>query len=428
LSSTASAAAADISDLGEPRLHRPEPIHDGRAGAHRGSKQVLALDLVEHRQGRGRGDRVPTVGAAETADVHRIHQVGATGDRADREPATERLRARHDVGLHALLDDREPRARTPHPRLDLVGDEDDPIRVTEIGDPLDEPGGRHDEPALALDRLEDHRGDVVLPDVLVHLVERVGERFVGAPVGPAWPPVRVGERQAVDLGGERAHPLLVGHHLRGERHPQQRASVERVVERDDGRPTGRLAGDLHGVLDGLGAGIGEHRLGLAVDRRDRVEPLGELDVGLVGRDVETGVRLELRLPLDGRDHFRCRVAHVQDRDASREVDQPVAVDVFDDRAGRSGRHDRMEVGDARRHRRRAPCEPLLTLGPGYLGDQLALLWDVHGEQCPAPRRPTSGAPPAWSGSFLCTGCRNEPPSNPPEEALVAPFRTIEPWL
>ena len=47
-----------------------------------------------------------------------------------------------------------------------------------------------------------------------------------------------------------------------------------------------FARDLDGVLDGLGAGVREDRLLREVAGRQRVEPLGELDVGLVRRDVE----------------------------------------------------------------------------------------------------------------------------------------------
>ncbi len=85
-----------------------------------------------------------------------------------------------DVGDDALVLDREPPAGTAHPRLDLVGDEHDAVRRGELGEPGDEARRRHDEPTLALDRLDQDRGDVLLADVLVHLVDRVGEAGLGA--------------------------------------------------------------------------------------------------------------------------------------------------------------------------------------------------------------------------------------------------------
>ncbi len=126
-----------------------------------------------------------------------------------------------------------------------------------------------------------------------------------------------------------------------------------------------LPRDLHRVLDGLRAGVREHRLLLVVAGCERVQAFGQLDVGLVRRDVEARVRVELELPLGGRDHLGCRVPDVQHRDARGEVDQPVPVDVFDDRARRAGGHDRMDVRDAARDGgRRAVRTIRATAAPG----------------------------------------------------------------
>ena len=121
-------------------------------------------------------------------------------------------------GTTPLVLDRVPAARAPHAALDLVGDEHDAVLGAEVGQPLEEAGRRDDEPAFALDRLDQHAGDVLLADVLVHLVERVRERLLRAALRAARPPVRVGHRQAVDLRRERPEALLVRHDLRGERH------------------------------------------------------------------------------------------------------------------------------------------------------------------------------------------------------------------
>ena len=240
-----------------------------------------------------------------------------------------------------------------------------PCAAAEVGDAPHEARRRHDEAALALDRLHDHRGDVLLADVLVHLVDRVGERFLGDAIGVAEPAVRIGERQPVDLGGERPHALLVRHHLGGERHREQRASVERVVERDDRAAAGVIPGDLHGVLDGLGARVREHRLLRVLAGGERVQPLGELDVGLVRRDVEARVRVELGLTGDRRDDLGGRVADVQHGDAGGEVDQAVAVDVLDDRARCASGDDGVDRADARAARpRRAGRTTPSTSGRG----------------------------------------------------------------
>ena len=200
-----------------------------------------------------------------------------------------------------------------------------------LGQSGDEPRSRNDEPALTLDRFEDDRGDVAVADVLVDLLAGVCERLVGAPVGAARPAVGVGERQAVDPSANGPMPMLVGHDLPG-RDIASGVRPWNAWSNVTTWTTRRLARDLR-VLDGLGAGVREHRLLGRVAWRERVQAFGQLDVGLVGRDVETGVSVELELSLCCGDHLGRGVTDVQHRDPAGEVDQPVPVDVFDDRAG-----------------------------------------------------------------------------------------------
>src|SRR5439155_25105397 len=98
---------------------------------------------------------------------------------------------------------------------------------------------------------------------------------------------------------------------------------------------------------------------------------------LVGRYMEERVHVELQLSLRGGDDLGRGVSDVQDRDAGGEIDETVAVDVFDDRARRASSDDRMDVRDALRNRRGAALEPLARLGTGDLGGDLALLRDVQ---------------------------------------------------
>ena len=191
------------------------------------------------------------------------------------------------------------------------------------------------------------------------------------------------------------------------------------------RPPGRLARDLDRVLDRLRAGVREHRLRRTVDRRERVQPLGELDVRLVRRHVEARVRVELCLTLDGGDHLGRGVADVQHRDPRREVDQPVAVDVLDDRARRAGGDDRMEVRDPGGDRGGAPREPLRALRARDLGDQLPFLWDVHARKCDVGRRTArrrAGRPDRPRLGLYRMSNPGLPGAH--RRALDAPFRTI----
>src|SRR4029453_18524074 len=88
-----------------------------------------------------------------------------------------------EVGHDVLVLDREPAAGPAHAALDLVGDEHDVVLGAKVDETLDEPRRRDDEAALALDRLEDDRGHVVLADVLVDLFPSAFGAPPGAPPG-----------------------------------------------------------------------------------------------------------------------------------------------------------------------------------------------------------------------------------------------------
>ena len=110
--------------------------------------------------------------------------------------------------------------------------------------------------------------------------------------------------------------------------------MEAALEADDGGAARVGARELDRVLDRLGARVEEGRLRGAAERREREQPLGQLDVHLVRDHGEVGVQEARRLLLHGLDDVRVRVADVEDADAAREVDERVPVDVGD-RSSRS---------------------------------------------------------------------------------------------
>jgi hypothetical protein len=280
--------------------------------------------------------------------------------------------------------DAEPPPGPADPGLDLVGDVQDPLLGAELAQRREEAVAGDDEPALAHDRLDDDGGDVLRADGRAHLVDRALGARRAAPIGrrPRGAAVRVGERQAVDLGSERPEALLVRSDLGGERHRQERPPVERVVEHHHGRPAGHVPGDLHRVLHGLGARVRQHRHLRVVAGGDLVELLRQGHVRLVQGDVEAGVGVPVDLLADRLDHRRRGVAGVQHGQAGGEVDEPVAVDVLDDRAARGLDED----GDGVEHRLgygRLPAgQQLARAGSGDLGDQPAFLRDVHAMRSP----------------------------------------------
>ena len=154
--------------------------------------------------------------------------------------------------------------------------------------------------------------------------------------------------------------------------------MEGPLERDHAGPLRVRARELDRVLDRLGAGVEEGRLRRARERRDRDQPLGELDVDLVRHDREVRVREARELLLRGFDDSRVRVPDVQAADAAGEVDERIAVDVCDRRAAALRREDGMD------ERKRSGDHALLALGDlararaGELGSNLDRLGHGHG--------------------------------------------------
>ena len=105
-------------------------------------------------------------------------------------------------------------------------------------------------------------------------------------------------------------------------------------------------------------------------RREPVEPLGQLDVGLVGGDREADVGEPVELVADRLDHARMAVAGVDHADAAAEVDQPVAVGVGEDGAFGVHHGDRGDGRHAARHGLGAAGQQGAALGAGDLGLQV----------------------------------------------------------
>ena len=161
-------------------------------------------------------------------------------------PERDALGGEQDVGLDAPVLDRPHLAGPPGARLDLVGDEQDPVLVADRAEALEEAVLGDDVAALALDRLDDDRRDLVGRRQLVeqHLVE------------PAQV-LDLAERRVEDARQERAEPGVVLRLRGGQRDGAVGPAVERAEERDDVRPMRRVAGELDRGLDDLRARVAE---------------------------------------------------------------------------------------------------------------------------------------------------------------------------
>ena len=109
--------------------------------------------------------------------MRRVHDLGAARDGGERQTARDALGGGDQVRDDALVLAGEPLAGAAEAGLDLVGDEDDAVvsahhAASAAGSPR-----RLDEPALARDRLDDDRGDVVGADLLVICVDGLRGRL-----------------------------------------------------------------------------------------------------------------------------------------------------------------------------------------------------------------------------------------------------------
>ena len=159
-------------------------------------------------------------------------------ERADRESAADALRDRDRVGRDAGVLEGEPLPRAAGAGLDLVDDQQRAVPLGELARRLEVALGQVDHARLALDRLDEQRGDAVVERRLERLDRRVDE---------------------LDTAGHRQERLL---HVRlaGEGERAHRAAVERVGEREDARARARPrveARELERGLVGLGAGVAE---------------------------------------------------------------------------------------------------------------------------------------------------------------------------
>jgi hypothetical protein len=236
--------------------------------------------------------------------------------------------------------DREQLPGAPEARLDLVGDQQDPVLPGDLAQARQEGRRRDDVATLAEHGLDDDRGH---PLRVHHLVEEQVELRLpvagarGRVVGAARRAVAVGIGGVVHRPGEGLEGGPV-HVLGGrERHRLGGPPVVPISERDEDRAAGRDARELHGRFDRLSAAVREEGLPRSA-REDMAEALVQPEPRLVVDDVLLAVE-ELRgLGLDRGHDSRVRVARVRDADPRAVVeiaiavggDEPAALAVVDD--------------------------------------------------------------------------------------------------
>ena len=172
------AAAADLADLGVSLGQAVQSVREDSAHGPRARPQVLGFHRLDRRERRRARDRFAAIGAAQPTGVDGVHDLGATGDGRQRHTAGNALGGGDEVGHDALVVTGEPVAGPAEAGLHLVGDEEDVVLAAPIGQRRKETPRRGDETALALDRLDDDCGGVLLADLRMDLVDDVVERLL----------------------------------------------------------------------------------------------------------------------------------------------------------------------------------------------------------------------------------------------------------
>ena len=298
----------------------------------RGVRGEPFLKKIESGERGSAGDGVSAIGASMAARAP-LKELVAGDDRREGHPRGDALREDDDVGVEIEMLGGEELPGAPHPRLDLVGDEEDPVLVGE-GSKLREEFLLGDEvAALPLDRLHDDGRDLFRRgDALEKRLLQVVEAFDVAGLG------RLAHRTSIALRvvrvvhlGEHGTVALPLHRLaRGEGHRAHRSSMKCPEEGDDLLPLGPEPRELDRGLDRFRPGIGEEdpwAASATPDGRHLREPLRELR-DRPGVEVRrTHVEELSRLLADGGDDPRMAMARRADGDARGEVEEAVPVGV-----------------------------------------------------------------------------------------------------
>ena len=250
------------------------------------------------------------------------------------------------IGLDARVLDGEHPPRAPEAGLDFVGDQQNAVGIADASQLGEQLRRRDVESAFALHGLDDHGSHVARLHVPAH------HQIEGAQaILHAYVPMSRREGHAKNPREPGVQAAFVRHRSAGEGHAEAGAAVKGAAEGDDRRPAGRDTRDLHCRLDRLYARRQQQALRRTLERRDRIEPLGQADVGLVRHHLEGGMRKALELRADCRDHFGVPMSRGQHADAAGEIHITAADTV--PHLGILGAHGEFgrSTGDAARHGR-----------------------------------------------------------------------------
>ena len=131
----------------------------------RAGTEIVFVNDVQHRMGRGNCQRVTRVGAAQPAGRGSVHHFRPTRDCRKRHPARQAFRHGDEIGLHAVVFHREQLAGAGEAGLDFVGNQQNPVGIAQGTQRLHKISGRDVKPALTLNRFKDNGRHLVWCDI-----------------------------------------------------------------------------------------------------------------------------------------------------------------------------------------------------------------------------------------------------------------------
>lgn len=350
------AEAADIANAGELGFggHGVKAFGHDLADLGGAFAKFFLGDDVEHREGGGAGERVAAVGATEATGPGRIHEGGFADHASEGQAAGEGFGNGDEVGDDAGVFDGKHLAGAGETSLHLVGHEEDAVLIAEGAKATKKVGRGDIEATFALHGLEDDGGDLVGRDVTLKQGGNGVEGIIGRDAV-----IFDRKRNMVDLARQGPEAGFVGDDFASHGHGHHGAAMEGAGEGDDAGSTGGGAGNLNGVFNGFGAGAEQNCFVGPVSRGEGVEALGELNVGLVGGDLEGDVAVAIHLSRYGGFDFGMTVTGIGHRDACREIDIAFAIGVPDLGVGGAGGVDREGLTDSTGNRGLASSQEFL---------------------------------------------------------------------
>ena len=148
-----------------------------------------------------------TIRAAERANAGGVHDFGAAGDRGYGHAAAEGFCRGDQIGLDAEMFGGEPFAGAGETGLHFVGDKENAVLAANILQQLEVVARRNDEAAFAEDGFGDDGGDGFGSDgTFERIFKMMRESFGG---GSFFAAIRISERNAVNVAGERCEAGLI---------------------------------------------------------------------------------------------------------------------------------------------------------------------------------------------------------------------------